>query len=165
MDKVQLMNALRAFTIETTKDLMLPTRMQKISEEQSARAPAVYTQRLPDEQNAAKKAPYILHQLITGKDLQTPGHNVECSASVRTIICVYNEDEQDGGMMLLEVAERLRIQLLKQVIVQPFVLDLESGLEFMAYPDDTAPYFVGEMISTWQLPPIKREVKQVWGET
>ena len=27
-----------------------------------------------------------------------------------------------------------------------------------AYPDDTAPYFVGEMISTWILPPVEREV-------
>lgn len=37
-------------------------------------------------------------------------------------------------------------------------LDLEAGLETIVYPDDTAPYFVGEMISTWMLPPVEREV-------
>lgn len=49
--------------------------------------------------------------------------------------------------------------LLRQVVIgEQFTLDLEAGLEVLVYPDDTAPYFVGEMISTWILPPVEREV-------
>ena len=80
-------------------------------------------------------------------------------AKVRSICCVYNDDEQEGGLMLLNLMERLRIAMLRQVVIGgQFTLDLEAGLETIVYPDDTAPYFVGEMISTWMLPPVEREV-------
>ena len=47
----------------------------------------------------------------------------------------------------------------RQVVIGgQFTLDLEAGLETLVYPDDTAPYFVGEMISTWKLPLVEREV-------
>lgn len=36
--------------------------------------------------------------------------------------------------------------------------NLGNGKFIAYYPDDTAPYFVGEMISTWKLPPVEREV-------
>ena len=81
------------------------------------------------------------------------------SAKVRSICCVYNDDEQEGGLMLLNLMERIRVALLRQVVIgEQFTLDLEAGLEVLVYPDDTAPYFVGEMISTWILPPVEREV-------
>ena len=61
--------------------------------------------------------------------------------------------------MLLNLMERIRVALLRQVVIgEQFTLDLEAGLEVLGYPDDTAPYFVGEMISTWILPPVEREV-------
>lgn len=61
--------------------------------------------------------------------------------------------------MLLALMERLRIALLKQVVIgNQFALNTQAGLETMCYPDDTAPYFSGEMVSTWRLPGIQREV-------
>ena len=101
----------------------------------------------------------MLHQVITGMDQQPQGQRVTSSAKVRSICCVYNDDEQEGGLMLLNLMERLRIAMLRQVVIGgQFTLDLEAGLETIVYPDDTAPYFVGEMISTWKLPPVEREV-------
>ena len=62
-------------------------------------------------------------------------------------------------LMLLALMERLRIALLKQVVIgNQFALNTQAGLETMCYPDDTAPYFSGEMVSTWRLPGIQREV-------
>ena len=108
---------------------------------------------------AKKKAPYILHQVITGKDAQSPGNPSISLATVRTVFCVYHKDEQEGGLALLNLMERLRIAMLEEGIVgKQFVLDREAGLESLVYPDNTAPYYAGEMISVWKLPIIERKV-------
>lgn len=63
--------------------------------------------------------------------------------------------------MLLNLIERLRIHLLQTVVIgQKYQLDLEAGLETLIYPEETAPYYAGEMISTWKLPAIEREVRK-----
>ena len=69
-----------------------------------------------------------------------------------------HHDEQEGGLALLNLMERLRIALLEQrSIGKQFRLDLEAGLESLVYPEDTAPYYAGEMISVWKLPVIERK--------
>lgn len=159
MTRITLLERLRDFTKEATAELMMPTRMQKGDTEQKYRPADVYLMRLPDGTSATKKAPYVLHQLITGKDQQPSGNRIESTAHIRSICCVYNDDEQEGGLMLLNLMERLRVALLKQVVIgNQFTLDLDAGLEVLIYPDDTAPYFVGEMISVWKLPAVEREV-------
>ena len=159
MTRIILLERLRDFTKEATADLIMPTRMQKGDTEQGYRPADVYLTRLPDGTSATKKAPYVLHQIITGMDQQPQGQRVTSSAKVRSICCVSNDDEQEGRLMLLNLMERIRVALLRQVVIgEQFTLDLEAGLEVLVYPDDTAPYFVGEMISTWILPPVEREV-------
>lgn len=65
--------------------------------------------------------------------------------------------------MLLNLMERFRIGLLKRVVIGgQFELDLQAGMESLIYPEDTAPYYAGEMVSIWKLPPIKREVENLW---
>lgn len=163
MDRVSLLYALRDFTREATKDLYLPMRVQSNKEDRNERPPEIFLMRLPDSKQATKKAPYILHQLITGHDRQRESQTDSSTAIVRSIFCVYSENEQEGGLMLLTLAERVRIQLLKAWFIgDQFDLDREAGIEFMAYPDDTAPYYAGEMVTTWNMPPIKREVRKLW---
>ena len=167
MDRVEFLKVFKAFTEETMADLILPTRVQKASEEQEYRVPEVYLMRLPDSKSATKKAPYILHQLITGTDVQEQGTDVASSIVVRSIFCAYSADEQEGALMLLNMAERLRIALLRRCAVgdrNQFALDLSQKIEFLAYPDDTAPYYAGEMITTWWMPPVSREMTYVWHE-
>lgn len=159
MTRIILLERLRDFTREATADLIMPTRIQKADEKQGYRTADIYLMCLPDGTAATKKAPYVLHQLITGMDRQPQGQRAESTAKVRSICCVYSDDEQEGGLMLLNLMERMRIALLKQVVIgNQFTLDLDAGLETMVYPDDTAPYFVGEMLSTWELPAVEREV-------
>lgn len=159
MNRVILLEQLRDFTKAVTSDIIMPTKMQEGDETQKHRSAGVYLMRLPDSRAATKKAPYILHQFITGEDVQTPGQRPSSAAVVRTIFCVYSDNEQEGGMMLLNLMERLRIALLRQVVIgNQFTLDLSAKLEALAYPDDTAPYFAGEMVSTWILPAVEREV-------
>ncbi len=153
MTAVILLEQLKAFTEEATKDLIMPTKMQKGDTEQTYRAAEVHKMRLPDSGSATKKAPYIIHQVITGKD------TTESQTKVRSIFCVYNENEEEGGLMLLNLVERMRIALLKAGTVgNQFTLDINAGLERLIYPDDTAPFYAGEMISVWEMPTVKREV-------
>lgn len=159
--RVDFLERLKEVTETAVKDLILPTRIQKEGEEPGFRAPYVYLMRLPDSKSATKKAPYIIHTLLTGMDQQAEGNPVESTVKVRTIFCVYNNDEQEGGLALLGVMERLRIHLLRHTVIgERYRLDLTTGMEALFYPDDTAPYFAGEMMSTWRIPSIEREVRQ-----
>jgi len=162
--KVDLLEVLSVATREVTADIIMPVRRQKEDKtEPEPRAAGIHKMRLPDSSAAQKKAPYIIHQIITGRDTQTSGKPVSASVTVRSIFCVYNDNEEEGGLMLLNLMERLRIALLERVVIgDRFQLDLEAGLECLIYPDDTAPYYAGEMSSTWILPAVRREVKNIW---
>jgi len=163
MNRITLLEQLRDISKIATEDIILPVREQKGDAEKVTRAADIYLMRLPDSRAAQKKAPYIIHQLITGKDIQPPGENETASAVVRSIFCVYNDNEEEGSLMLVNLMERLRIHLLRQVVIgDQFQLDLVVGLESMVYPEDTAPYYAGEMVSTWILPAIQREVRSPW---
>lgn len=160
---MQLLYALKDFTETAVKDVILPTGHQKRDSGEGEAKATVYLMRLPDSTSAQKKAPYILHQIITGRDIQPEGNLEDSRAVVRSIFCIYCRDEQEGGLKLLELMERLRIRLLQKVVIDGvYELDLQEGVEALIYPDDTAPYFVGEMVSTWKLPRIKREVPEIW---
>lgn len=159
MNRVILLHRLKDFTEEATKDLLLPVKIQSEKDTQTERTAEVHLMRLPDSKAAHKKAPYVLHQFITGADQQAPGTRDTSTATVRSIFCVYSDNEEEGGMHLLNLMERVRIALLRQrVIGDQFTLDLEAKLETLCYPDDTAPYFAGEMVSVWKLPAVEREV-------
>lgn len=163
MNRITLLEQLKKLTQESVGDIIMPVRMQKGDTEPILRSADVYLMRLPDSNASQKKAPYIIHQLITGKDVQPEGENETASAVIRSIFCVYNDNEEDGALLLVNLMERLRISLLKQVVIgDQFQLDLAAGLESMVYPDDTAPYYAGEMLSTWILPAVQREVRSQW---
>lgn len=184
MTKVILLNELKKFTEAVTSGILLPVRPAaedigppagmlepngrpspawdpNETENPPPRPPNVYRMRLPRFRDATRKAPYILHQVLTGKDIQTAGKPLDSSALVRTVFCVYHQDEEEGALSLLNLMEALRIALLERpVLPGPFALDLKAGLETLAYPDDgdprTTPYYLGEMMSTWRMEPVRR---------
>lgn len=161
MTKSNLLEAYKAFTEEVTKDLILPVQRQKSDKAPPApRAPEAHIMGLADFTAAKKKAPYVFHQIITAKDWWTPGRpRQESQATVRSVAAVYHESNQEGQLALLELFERMRIALLKRgVLGGQFRLDYEEGIEYLIYPDNIPPFYAGEMISTWKLPPVEREV-------
>ena len=85
MDRVMLLEELKAVTEDAVKDLIMPVKIQSESEEQQYRAAEVYLMRLPDGSAAKKKAPYIIHQAITSKDTQPSGELEAGVAVVRSI--------------------------------------------------------------------------------
>lgn len=162
MDAVDFLEQLKDFTEDTIKDILLPVRSQEDDDEPpKPKAASVYLMRLPDSTSAKKKAPYIIHQVIIGEDGQEEGKRPTSSVQVRSIFCVYHDDEQQGGLALLGLMERLRIELLKQItLAKRYELDRQAKIQRLIYPDDTAPYYAGEMSTVWKLPAVEREVRQ-----
>ena len=113
MTRLNLLDALTSFTNEVMRETLLPVRRQRGDEEEPAeRPPLVYRQRLPDVKSATSKAPYILHQIVTGEDEQKPGEPTDSSVEIRSLFCVYGEDDQEGALRLLTTVEHFRQELL-----------------------------------------------------
>jgi len=159
-----LLEQLKTFTENSIRDLIMPVRPSEEEEDPAPRAAGVHVGHLPEFDSVKRKAPCILHQLVTNKYVQLPGEpRPRGAAVIRSAFCVYNEDEGEGGLMLLNLMERLQISLLRQVVIgKQFKLDLEVGLDTLVYDTTnrpTHPYYLGEMISVWKLPyTIEREV-------
>lgn len=126
----------------------------------------VFLTALPEKNSAVNEAPYILHQVIKSRDLQPPGERPHSEIILRSVFCVYHENGEEGGLALLNLMERLRIAMLRQGVVgKQFALDLTAGVETLVYsnteppPYGTAPFYLGEMITTWKCPMIEREVQ------
>lgn len=166
MTKVILLEALKKFTLEATKDIVMPVEPQEEDEGQPAPRPAqIFGMNLPDGASYQREAPYILHQIINSKDVHPPGQIQPIgTAIIRSVFCVYHEDGQEGGLLLLNLMERMRIALMKQVVIGgQFTLDLREGLDALFYTEKTAPFFGGEMISQWRMKSIERELNQWQG--
>ena len=171
MTRITLLEQLKDFTERHIGGLLLPVQMQEGDEAPPPdRAATVYLPCLPELHSYMQKAPFLTHEIITGKDIlrqsTAPGGGKypQSSAVVRTCFCVYHEDEQQGRLALMNLMERIRIPLLEEVVIgKQFRLDLDAGAETLEYPRNpnqtaVSPFYLGEMITTWYLPPIERKV-------
>ena len=115
--------------------------------------------RLPRSTSYKKFAPYIIIQVANGKDGQPAGKRSQSAVNIRLICCTYCENEEEGALMLINVMDAVRIKLLKKVVIaKKYKVDTEAGIEYVIYPEDTAPYYAGEIDFSVMLPPIEREV-------
>ena len=61
--------------------------------------------------------------------------------------------------MLMNVIDAIILRLLKDgVIAKKYKIATDTGVEFVAYPEDTAPYYAGEIVFSVMMSPIEREV-------
>lgn len=157
MTAVILLDELKKFIGENTKDIILSVRTKPNSEEPNERSAEVHKMRLPDKDAETKRIPYILLQFLTGKDDQEEGQSPESECKVRIVVATYSEDGGEGAMDVLNLLTRIRIALLKIGVIGGQFL-IKKPLEYIVYPDDTAPYYMGEMLTIWEIPEIEREV-------
>lgn len=169
MTKITLLEQLKEFTEKHTADLLLPVQMQEDDEiTLPDRVAEVYIPCLPELRSYAQKAPFIMHEIVTGQDkVATDPHSgkrLKSSTVVRSCFCIYHRNEQEGKMALLTMMERMRIALLEEVVIgKQFCLDVDAGVESLVYPGNPnqtamSPFYLGEMITTWKLPIIERKV-------
>lgn len=163
MTSSDLLRCLCSFLEESTKDLLMPVALQKedvkAGKTVEDQVPAnIYQQRLPNNYDLTKITPYILARVIHGEDGQSEGEDPASIVVVRLTFTVYNQDEPEGELMLINLIERARQALEKTVVIgNLYTLDLSSKLTYDVYDGIKYPYYAGEMITTWQLPPIERE--------
>lgn len=177
MTRITLLEELKKFTETACKDLLQPYKwenrkkvknpetgeMEEVREGAEVQPVKVFLHCLSDIK-ALRTAPCILHQIVTGKDFINERRQFCSVAVVRTGFCAYGENGESGEL-LLNIMERLRVSLLKELRLAQgqFMLDIDGGLETLVYPntDETKPYALGEMISDWYIPPIKRELTKL----
>lgn len=169
MTRITLLEQLKLFTEDCLRGLILPVQPQEEdAEPPESRPPAIYIPCLPEVRQYAQYAPFLTHEVVTSRDDTEeirPGIRQRRSSTVvRTCICVYHDDQQEGNLALLNIIERLRIDLLEKVVIgEQFKLDVEAGVDTLVYPPNpnqsaVSPFYLGEMITTWKLPIIERKV-------
>lgn len=160
MTIVGLLYALKSEIADAVKNMELPTAVHRGDEEADPRVPEVHINRLPESREAMDVAPYIIVQFVNSRHIQKPADAARFFVTVRFIFATHNQNEEEGSIELLNVMERVHQRLLKKVkIGKAYLLDVNEPLEMLVYPDDTAPYYAGEMIGTFYLPATEREVK------
>lgn len=162
MTPIILLDRLEEFVKKVTGDIKLQVKVRNLNpEEEKERAANVYKMRLPKKEDQVQQIPYILLQFINGKDDKKEKEPEESMCAVRIVIATYSEDGGQGAYDLLNVILRIRSELEKAGIIGgQFVL--QKPLEYIVYPDSTEPYYLGEMITNWSIPTIKREVEEIW---
>lgn len=159
MTRTMLVKELEKLCRDCTKKFKLPTAIAKGDTKQEVRAPNIHRMRLPDSHSYEKEVPYIIIQIDNSRHIQKEGNEPLNTATVRLIFAVWSDNEQEGSEMLLNLMDTVQEAILKKVqIGKHFRLDVHEPLDSIIYPDDTAPFFAGEMIGTFILPSIKREV-------
>ncbi len=164
-----LLERLKEFIQENTKDIVLNVSSVKVktlpsvprprgqTAEIKERAAEVHLMRLPNKEAEENQIPYILLQFITGSDTGEQGQQADSEARVRIVIATYSENDSEGALDVLNLITRIRIALLKAGEIGKQFL-LRKPLEYIVYPDDTQPFFLGEMMTIWEMPIINREV-------
>ncbi len=161
MDTVTFLEALKEFSLAQTENMIFPTQPQKGETEPQYRAANVYRQSLPNGHTATKYAPYILHKIVTGDDTIGSGKRNKSIITVRSIFCVYNEDAEEGSLMLLNLMETMRIAFLKYPLLDNryrlYTGDEDGHVQRVVYQEDIQPYYAGELVTVWEIPSVQEE--------
>lgn len=158
MTPIDLLESLKAYVKEETKNLILPTRVDRHSGSRPERPAEVHIMALPDKKSETERIPYVLLQFLKSEDIQEPGEEVKSSCKIRIVAATYSEDKAEGNLHLLNLLTCIRIALLQDgIIADRYLLKIgkEQPLEMIVYPDSTSPYYLGEMMTEWSLPPIR----------
>jgi len=160
MTPIVLLDNLAEFVKEQTANIILQVRTEPGADKKEREA-EVHKMRLPKKEDSTRRIPYILLQILTGKDGKNDRGEQESICQIRIVVGTYSEDEDVGSYDVLNVIMRLRTELQRnKILAEQFVL--QDPLEYIIYPDDYHPYYFGEMITNWSLPEIKQEVEQIW---
>ncbi len=158
MTPLGLLEALKSYCEECTRDLVMVSRVAKNGTQKAERPPRVFIGELPDKESARKEAPYILLKLLTTKD-----DDEESTAVVRIIFVTYSQDRQENYIQCLNTLTRVKTKLLEDVVIGN-CFSCRKPVEGIIYEDDLEVYQIGEIMTTWEMPQVKRNINQHTGE-
>lgn len=161
MTPLELLDALKAFIEENTRDILLPVRVDRKSGEAKERPAEVHKMRLPNKDAETARIPYILLQYIKSTVTQNPGERPENTCMVRIVAATYSEDGEEGSLCVLNLLTRIWVAFFRDGVIADRFL-LKPSVEMIVYPDNTPPYYLGEMITEWAMPIVESEVQKLW---
>ncbi len=153
MTPLDLVDSLKTYLEGETRNLFLPVRVDRRSGKKNERPPEVFTMRLPDKDAETKRIPYLLVQYIKSKFSQEEGKPPEHSCMVRIVAATYSENGEEGARCVLNLLTRVLIAFIRDGMIADRYI-LKSAVEMIVYPDSTPPYYLGEMITEWTMPPL-----------
>lgn len=154
MTPLDLMDSLKGYCEEKTKDMLLVARVPGNGTEAGERPPKVFIGNLPDKEAEKKAAPYILLKLLTTKD-----EDEESTAMVRIIVVTYSDDKQENYIQCLNVVSKIKTSLLEDVVIQERY-SCRKPIESIIYDDDLEVYQIGEIMTTWEMPQVQRNINK-----
>lgn len=154
MTPLDLLESLKGYCEDNTKDMRLIARVAENGTEAGERPPKVFVGNLPNQESEKKAAPYILLKLLTKKT-----DDEESVCRVRIICVTYSEDKQENYIQCLNVLTRLETKLLEGVVVDNRY-SCQKPIETIVYDDDLEVYQVGEIMTIWEMPKVERDVGQ-----
>lgn len=157
MTALDLLEALKEYCEGCTKDLVMVSKVPKNGIQKAERAPRVFIGNLPDKESERKEAPYILLKLLTTKDSEE-----ESTATVRIVFVTYSQDKQENYIQCLNMLTRIKTGLLRDVVIGS-CFSCQKPVEGIMYEDDLEVYQIGEIMTTWEMPPVKRDINRYKG--
>lgn len=146
-----LLDRAEEFIREDMKEIRLPVN-PKANEDTTPRPFDVMKMALEDPEDWEGRIPYILIQLLSGKDQEG-----DATAKLRFIICTYDRNREAGKMALVHVVQKLRFDLMRAgTLGNEFAL--RKPLEYLFINDDTGAYHLAEIHATYSLPEIERYI-------
>jgi len=154
MTPLDLLEALKGYCKETTKDMRLLARVPENGPQAAKRPPAVFIGNLHNKESEKKAAPYILLKLLTGKD-----DDEESICRVRIICVTFSEDKQENYIQCLNLITRIKTKLLEDVVIDNR-FSCQKPIEFIIYDDDLEVYQIGEIMTIWEMQQLERNVRK-----
>lgn len=154
MTPLDLLESLKGYCEENTKDMRLIARVPENEKEAGERPPRVFIGNLPDKESEKKEAPYILLKLLTKKV-----DDEESACRVRIICVTFSEDKQENYIQCLNLLTRVETRLLKDVTIADRY-SCQKPIETILYDDDLEVYQIGEMMTIWEVPKAERNIRQ-----
>lgn len=151
MTGLNVLDAAAKFIGNATKDIILTSRERGADNKHITRPAHIYKMRLPDKEAETKQVPYILLQLVKGDDDDKTN-----KAQIRVVIATFSDKAPEGATNVAVIITRIQTELRKAGFLEN-KYGVEK-IEYLIYGDELAPYYMGEMMITFDLPTIHREV-------
>ncbi|QWU15680.1 hypothetical protein SAMN04487895_12725 [Paenibacillus sophorae] len=98
-----------------------------------------------------------VYPMIIIRPVEGQGDDKGANAQVKLLFGTQSEDDA-GFIDLLNLMERVRILLLRQRIIDN-KFQIDPNWKWKFYEQQPLPEWVGEVVTTWDLPQIRQEVK------
>lgn len=154
MTSLDLLESLKEYCEEITKNMRLIARVPENGTEAGERPPKVFIGNLPPKEDERKETPYILLKLLTSK-----ADEKEKICKVRIICVTFAEDKQENYIQCLNLITRIETKLEEDVVIAERY-SCQKPIEYIVYDDDREVYQVAEMMTIWEIPGVERNVRQ-----